>query len=149
MDNENNGKNGNNERNEKSEVFEWLKSSLSAVGDMAKQGLDMAGKKGGEAVEITKLRWKLSQLRGETLHLYRELGKNVYLHHTKCANTPVKDEELLAELDKKHVEMESIKRDLLLRRGEQPCPNEDCPSTIHTGDVFCRKCGVPLNKETA
>ena len=133
--------------NEKQDLFDQIKSTLNAAGGAARQGLDKAGKKSGEALEIAKLRWKLSQLRGETRHLYCELGRSLYLEHSADEKAPIRPEELYAELDKKHVEMELIKRELQLKRGESPCPNEACTSTVRPDDAYCRKCGEKLHRK--
>ena len=84
--------------NEARELFERIKSTACAAGDMARQGLDLAGKKTCEAWGTAKLRWKLSELRFEARLLYCELGKSVYMEHTAAGKPPVKPEEVFAEL---------------------------------------------------
>ena len=98
--------------NTNNDLFERLKSALNTAGGMAKQGLDRAGKKTGEAWDTTKLRWKLSELQWEVKQLYGELGRSAFAEHLTPGSAKVKPEDLYAELDKKHIEMELLKREV-------------------------------------
>ena len=129
------------------ELFEKLKETLATAGEMAKQGLDMAGKKTGEAFDAAKIRWKLAELHSETQRLYREAGRRVYEARDSFGIASGHLEKLFDELDRKYGEMETLKRELWKRRGERPCPNADCPAMVRDDDAFCRKCGAPLEKD--
>ena len=131
--------------NEKNEVLERIKSILNTAGDMAKQGLDRASQKTGEAWDTTKLRWRVSELQCEIKQLFCELGRSAYAEHLTPGSSQVKPEVLYAELNKKHVDLEQLKRELNLRRGERPCPNSACTATSPASDTYCGKCGAPMN----
>ena len=133
--------------NGKRELLEQFKATLSAAGDVARQGLDMGVKKTSEVLGTAKLMWKLSEARFEARQLYLQLGKTVFFEQTTGGKGALSTEEIVTELGRRNVEIEDLKREIKLRRGGRPCPNGDCPETLRADDAFCRKCGTPFGGE--
>jgi len=136
------------ENNDMRELLGRLKSTLGAAGEMAKQGLDMAGKKTGEVLESAKLRWRLSELQSDIRQIYREVGQFVYEARADADADTTQLKEMFEELDEKTTEVENLRQELKARRGEIPCPNPICAGTVHPDDAYCRKCGVRLGEDT-
>ena len=128
------------------ELLERFKSTMNVAGEMARQGLDIAGKKTGEALESAKTLWKLSELQSKINQLYREAGQFAYLAYTDGGNNSEEHlHQLFEQLDTKLAEAATIQRQRKSCCGEHICPNTDCTAVVQDDDVFCRKCGTPLS----
>ncbi|MDR1158392.1 MAG: zinc ribbon domain-containing protein [Oscillospiraceae bacterium] len=129
------------------ELLDRIRETASTAGGVAYYGLDVAGKKAGEVWDVTKLRWKRTDLKADVYRLYREVGEIVYAAHADPDASTDKLDGLLATLDEKHGTIEDLTRQIEERRQTRVCPNRDCAAAAAPGDVFCRRCGRSLRAD--
>lgn len=130
------------------DVLSRIKLSVSTAGELAQQGIDSAGKMATDMWSVAKLRWKQSELQNEVHQLYLEVGRLVYKAHSNAFASTDQLEQMLAKLDQKIAAIEEFDIKIKSRKGERPCPNDICKSTVKDGDVYCRKCGTSLHFQT-
>ncbi|MDR0382088.1 MAG: zinc ribbon domain-containing protein [Oscillospiraceae bacterium] len=129
------------------ELLDRIRETASTAGGVAYYGLDAAGKKAGEVWDITKLKWKRTDLKADVYRLYRDVGEIVYATHAKPDAPTDALDSLLAALDEKHEAIEELTRRIEERRQGRVCPNRDCGAAVTAGDAFCRRCGATLRAD--
>ena len=120
---------------------------LNKAKDKAKDVADIAGKKTGEFVSISKLKLQELQINRKISSLYEQLGRATYqLHKNSYENEELIssleqeiDEQLeaLAEVDEKLCDMKNLVN----------CPC--CHAKNSRDAVYCSKCGNQLQEEFA
>ena len=110
--------------------------------DNVKNVAATAGKKTDEAIKISKMKFKSSQLNNDIKNKYEKLGALVY----ELSKTGEKDseafDELIAELDTAKAELDEINRQLDELKGMVACPV--CGLKTDNENAFCPKCGAKL-----
>ena len=122
-------------------------SFLDNVINTTKNVAATAGKKTDEAVRMSKLKVKKTQLESDIKNKYEKLGALVY----EMAKTGEKDAEafdtLIAEVDAANVELEDVAKQLDELRGKVTCPS--CGVKTDNDNTFCPKCGAKLPEKPA
>jgi hypothetical protein len=129
------------------EILDRIRETASTAGGVAYYGLDTAGKKAGEVWDITKLKWKRTDLKADVYRLYRDVGEIVYAAHTNPSASTDRLDSLLAALNEKHEAIEELTRKIEERRQTRLCPNRNCGAAVAAGDDFCRRCGMSLHTD--
>lgn len=101
-----------------------------------------AGKKTDEAIRISKLKMKKSQLNSDIKNKYEKLGALVY----EMAKSGEKETEafdaLIGEIDAANNELDDISKQLDELRGKVTCTA--CGVKTDNDNAFCPKCGAKL-----
>ncbi|MGN0686913.1 MAG: hypothetical protein ACI4KA_02260 [Oscillospiraceae bacterium] len=101
-----------------------------------------AGKKTDEAVKLSKLKIKKSQIKSDIKAKYEKLGELVY--NMNKANE--KDEEAynaaIADIDDLNAKLADLDRQLDELNGEVAC--EKCGAKTKNDNSYCPKCGTKL-----
>lgn len=108
----------------------------------AKNAADIAGKKTGELVEITRLRLNVSELEERIRSQYQELGKTVYnaaKDHTDCTDYVHEKSEAI---DRLFAELTKLNEKISELKNEKKCAS--CGAVNPQEAVYCQKCGTKL-----
>ena len=112
----------------------------------AKDLADLAGKKAGEAVEVSKLKINNVKINGEIQKTYEEVGAFVY----KFQKSGEANDELIQmcvkEIDDLMAALESNEKKINETRHKAKCPS--CGALNDVQAVYCMKCGGRLQNET-
>lgn len=117
-------------------------SFLDNVINTTKNAAATAGKKTDEALRISKLKVKTTQLNNEIKDKYEKLGALVY----EMAKSGNKDNDafdaLIEEIDAANGELADIGRQLDELKGVVACTG--CGAKTSVDNAFCPKCGAKL-----
>lgn len=106
-----------------------------------------AGKKTDEAIRISKLKMKKSQLNSDIKNKYEKLGALVY----EMAKSGEKETEafdaLIEEIDAANRELDDVNKQLDELRGKVTCTV--CGVKTDNDNAFCPKCGAKLPEKPA
>ena len=124
-------------------VFENVKTTALAAGQVAGQTLDSAGKKFNKQVEIVRANNQISDLNKNADDLCLEIGRLVYSAHIDPESDPKeKVDELLGKLDEKYGQIRDLQNRVNDTREGKTCPG--CSKSLDVNDDFCRFCGKAL-----
>lgn len=122
-------------------------SFVDSVISTTKNVAATAGKKTDEAIRISKLKMKKSQLKSDMKSKYEKLGALVY----EMAKSGEKETEafdaLISEIDAAAAELEDVGKQLDELRGKVACPK--CGVKTDNDNAFCPKCGAKLPEKPA
>jgi len=124
------------------EIMEKVKATAMTAAEAAGKAADVASKKAGELLEVTKLNLQVFDLNTEIEIAFKEIGRNVYLTHTGADVDPQVIEEKISAIDEKYARIAEIKKDLASKKRTVVCPN--CGKECEKDDIFCRICGTSL-----
>ena len=98
------------------------------------------GKKAGELVNKTKVRFALANMQTDLDELYERLGKLHYDALSTGADNGTKESALITKIDSLKADMEILKAEIGLfpKRGKE-CPH--CGKAIPKSSTFCPYCG--------
>lgn len=126
-------------------VFEM--SFVDNVINTTKNVAATAGKKTDEAIRLSKLKMKKSQISSDIKNKYEKLGALVY----EMAKTGDKETEafdaLIAEIDAANAELDDVSKQLDELRGKVTCTA--CGEKTDNDNAFCPKCGAKLPEKPA
>lgn len=108
----------------------------------AKGAADLAGKKTGEFVELSKLRVSIAEVDRKINAEYSELGKMVYRasrEHTDCTDYV---QEKATAIDSLLTKREELEEKINALRKVKKCP--DCSHENQFDANYCNKCGAKL-----
>lgn len=128
-------------------------SVLDEVLEKAKTAADYAGKKTSEWVELSKLKYSESQIKGQIKTTCQKLGQTVYDQKKAEQNAPEGEapmdngmaDQCINEIDTLLEELDDVKKKIADLRHLQLCPN--CKADNDDNAVFCSKCGTKLRQE--
>ena len=118
-----------------------VRRTAALAGGLTASGAAVVGRKAGELVDSTKLRFRAATLEGRVEGTLAEVGELLYATHT---GSPTDSEVLQAKLE----EIDALKAELaevnsrLGRETAKVCPA--CGAESRPGDAFCRNCGGKL-----
>lgn len=124
------------------EMLNKAKYTAGSAVSAGRQVAGAAGKKAGELVGAGKLRLKVFDLNAEIDALYKQIGKQVYLHHTGAQIDEQELQSALDAIDEKFAAIASAKGELDARKATVTCPA--CGRECDRDDAFCRVCGQSL-----
>ncbi len=108
----------------------------------AKEVFDVAGRKTSEAITIQKLKVNAASLDAQIAKDYEALGRLVYAGSREKSENQEATEELMAEIDAKRLQLESLQAEIAHMKGNLICSG--CGASNMPGAVFCSKCGKKL-----
>lgn len=110
--------------------------------DKARNLVDIAGKKTGEAMEFAKLKLSRAQVNGEIQKTYEKLGAFVYKFKKQGDENNELVDNCIAEIDGLIEELDSIERKLNEIKSAVKC--ESCGAINDMDSAFCAKCGAKI-----
>ncbi|WP_312643694.1 zinc ribbon domain-containing protein [Hydrogenoanaerobacterium sp.] len=113
----------------------------------AKNLVDLAGKKTGEAVELAKLKMSRMQLNGEIQKTYEKLGAFVYKFHKSGEDNQELIDICVGEIDSLLVQLDAIASKINEIRSSVKCPQ--CGALNDEESIYCAKCGAKMAMEPA
>ncbi len=118
---------------------------LNSLFQKTKQVADLATKKTGEVVEVSKLKIEAMKTESSIKGMYEKLGIAVY----SMIQEDYQDNELLVtlseEIDDLYDQLDDITRQIDFYRNAVECPN--CRAKNDMENSFCSKCGTQLPNE--
>ena len=111
----------------------------------AKELADLAGKKAGEAVEVSKLKINNVKINGEIQKTYEKLGAFVYKFRKSGEENNELIDMCVKEIDELLAALEENEKRINETRHKVKCP--DCGALNDIQAVYCMKCGGKLQNE--
>ena len=111
----------------------------------AKELADLAGKKAGEAVEVSKLKINNVKINGEIQKTYEKLGAFVYKFRKSGEENNELIDMCVKEIDELLAALEENEKRINETRHKVKCP--DCGALNAIQAVYCMKCGGKLQNE--
>lgn len=108
----------------------------------AKGAADAAGKKTGEIVELSRLKFSLSEFDQKINGEYRELGKIVYTSAKDNADCTEFVKTKAEKIDSLFCDREKLQSRINEMMRKKPCP--ECQYENPESALFCQKCGTKL-----
>lgn len=103
---------------------------------------ETAGKKGVQALAISKAKMKIVELKAEIDYLYRDIGKLVYESQNGSEISEVSIILKVEEIDEKVSEIKELEEVSSKIKGAVICLN--CQTISDIADENCRNCGFKL-----
>ena len=114
------------------EFFDKVKSIVTKT---AKDAVKVSG----DAVEYTKLKFKISELNDKIYKLYAELGKIVYESTADGMGDADGVEYICEQISMYRVQLEELNVELASVTNKMNCSS--CGAVVDTDSTFCPKCG--------
>lgn len=108
----------------------------------AKAAADVAGKKTGEIMEISKLKLQINQLTCEVDKAYSRMGALVYESVKNNADAKDVINVIVAEIDDLNGQIEEAQAKINQLKNVVKCTN--CGTIISEDSIFCSRCGEPI-----
>lgn len=108
----------------------------------AKDVADVAGKKTGEALELTRLRINATELGNKIEKIYLDLGKKVYAAAKAEEDCTDFVNLKIEEIDKIKAEIERVEVKISELKNEKKCP--ECGAFNTRDSIYCKKCSAKL-----
>ncbi|MDD3193505.1 MAG: zinc ribbon domain-containing protein [Oscillospiraceae bacterium] len=121
-------------------------ANINEVMNTAKGLADLAGKKAGEAVEVSKLKINNIKINGEIQKSYEKLGAFVYKFRKNGEENSALVDMCVKEIDELLAVLEQNEQKINETRHKAKCP--DCGTLNDLQAVYCMKCGTKLQHET-
>lgn len=114
----------------------FLENITKKVGDAAQ----LAAKKSGELVEITKINLSIGNEEDKIRDLYIEIGKKVFDNYSSNNEFPEEYKELCISIEERKKTIQELKAKILELRNVRLCIS--CNNEIDNGSTFCPNCGA-------
>lgn len=108
----------------------------------AKNVADIAGKKTGDMMEVTKLRISVSDAETKLSHEFAQLGERVYRAAKEQTDVTEYVHDKSVKIDAVYEEIAGLKAKIAKLKKEKKCP--ECGFINPEGANFCIKCGARL-----
>lgn len=110
----------------------------------AKSAAEAVGKKAGQIVDVSKLRFNLAELNSEITKRYQSLGEYIYEEHKELLAEDAEAMGKVAELDELKAQAAAVSKELNDKSNKVVCPGcgKQCPSD----SSFCSTCGTKLGE---
>lgn len=113
---------------------------IDELKDRANDVAQVASRKVGEAVGITKVKMALAEKQSTLRALYKELGEMVYVNFKRDIEDNEALEDKFAEIDLVIDSIDELKNELKQIKNMKTCPH--CGSDIEEDANYCSKCGM-------
>lgn len=113
----------------------------------AKNLVDIAGKKTGEAVELARLKMNRIQINSDIQKTYEKLGAFVYKFHKSGETNNELIDICVGEIDGLLAQLDVISNKINDIKSSVKCPQ--CGTLNDQGAIYCAKCGAKMSVETA
>lgn len=114
---------------------------------MAKNAADVATKKTGEVVEVSKLRYQIKQTQWEIEKTYAKLGAIVYESKKGTENFDEMIQLAVVEIDDLNQKLADLAQKVRAYKKIVECTS--CSKENEMGALYCTRCGAPLFSENA
>lgn len=121
-----------------------IKNFFSSVGDTISSATGSASEKLDNAIEITKIKKKIEELKREIENIYTELGKSVIKDRMDLSIVSAHMETASELIDKKEEEIRILTRERITKEGKKCCPY--CDTELSQAAVFCSLCGKKVKE---
>lgn len=111
----------------------------------AKAAADVAGKKTGELVELSKLKLAVGQIHMEIKEKQQQLGEAVYHMHTEGYENPEYIEGAVAELNRLSERLTKTQEKICALKKMVKCLCCGAPNPIDSS--YCGQCGCKLSQD--
>lgn len=119
-------------------------SAFSNVLNMVQNAASIATKKTGTAVELSKLKLQVMQLRSQVQSTYERIGILTYEQQKNGTDNYELVSVCITEIDSLLVHINEINANIATIRDGVKCPN--CDATNPADTTYCKSCGVNLMK---
>lgn len=119
-------------------------SAFSNVMNMVQNAASIATKKTGTAVELSKLKLQVMQLRSQVQSTYERIGILTYEQQKTGTDNYELVSVCIKEIDSLLVHINEINANIATIRDGVKCPN--CDATNPSDTTYCKSCGVNLAK---
>ncbi len=117
-------------------------SFLDDVVNTGKNVVSTAGTKGKDAVNFSKFKLRVSQLRSDIKVKYAKLGEIAYGAVKSGEKNDEEFDKLVAEIDAAYAEINDIQKQVDELRNVVACPS--CGAKTSKENFYCPKCGTKL-----
>ncbi len=115
---------------------------LEDVISTGKNVVTTAGKKTDEAVKMSKLKIKQTQINSEIRGKYEKLGEMIYQMKKSGEQDDAAFEEAVAGIDESYAKLDEIDKQIDELKEQVTCPGCGCKTKDE--NLFCPKCGTKL-----
>ncbi len=119
--------------------MDFLENAVSKTREV----LEVAKQRTDEAVNVQKMKFKISSLEANRNKDLQRLG---FAYYKMLKNTEIEDVEIKNLFDsvfQKNTEIKSLKKDIADVKNKFTCPN--CSAHIDEDSIYCNICGTVLN----
>lgn len=115
---------------------------LEDVISTGKNVVSTAGKMTDEAVKMSKLKIKQTQINGEIRGKYEKLGELIYQMKKSGEQDNAAFDEAVAGIDESYAQLDEIGKQIDELKNQVTCPK--CGIKTKDENLFCPKCGAKL-----
>lgn len=119
-------------------------SAFGSVMTMVRDAASIATKKTGTAVELSKLKLQMMQLRSQMQSTYERVGILTYEQHKTGTDNGELISVCIKEIDSLLVQINDLNAAITTIRDGVRCPNCNTANPVDT--PYCKSCGVNLGK---
>ncbi|HWP50238.1 MAG TPA: hypothetical protein VN626_00945 [Clostridia bacterium] len=119
-------------------------AAFGSVMNMVRDVANIATKKTGTAVELSKLKLQMMQLRSQIQSTYERIGILIYEQEKTGTDNYELVSVCIKEIDSLLVHVNEINANIAAIKDGVKCPN--CNTTNPVNTTYCKSCGVNLNK---
>lgn len=101
------------------------------------------GEKAGQYVDISKLKFKLVELKSDLKSEYENLGKATYENNKKNTENGTDITVCIAQIDNLKLQIEELERQMATMKNKVIC--HACRSQNEINAVYCTKCGKKIS----
>ena len=101
------------------------------------------GEKAGQYVDISKLKFKLVELKSDLKSEYENLGKATYENNKKNTENSTDITVCIAQIDNLKLQIEELERQMATMKNKVIC--HACRSQNEINAVYCTKCGKKIS----
>lgn len=101
------------------------------------------GEKAGQYVDISKLKFKLVELKSDLKSEYENLGKATYENNKKNIENSTDITVCIAQIDNLKLQIEELERQMATMKNKVIC--HACRSQNEINAVYCTKCGKKIS----
>ena len=113
----------------------------------AKTAATAVGKKAGQIVDLSKLRFNAAEINKEIEYNFEALGRLVYDAEKNGEDASALIGECVAEIDALFEQLDAIHGQIAVLKKRVKCKN--CGYENSQGAIFCNRCGKKLAEEAA
>ena len=96
----------------------------------------------GDAVEYTKLKFKIGELNDKIYKLYAELGRIVYISATDGVGDTDSADDICEQITMYNQQLDELNAELASVANKTTCPV--CGISIDADSAYCPKCGAKI-----
>lgn len=117
-------------------------TTLEELYGKAKSAAAVAGQKTGELVELTKLKWAVTEAEKELSAYFEKLGKLTYAAQKTNTDRTAETETVMALIEKQKATIADLYEAIAAVKNGVRCPL--CNTVNDNDSAYCKKCGAAL-----